>query len=581
MGGNRINEFDFIKKYQPLLDSIVHYNFNPGFSPINYTMYDDAIDYDLEYAGTLIRFLPDGFDNFDINEFIADFSSLNNTIVKYECYWLAGLAYGILASSLKDSFENNQKRRTRNEYYQKSIEYYTVALKKDENSYSYNNRGIAKALLHEYESAIEDFNLAIKLDPNNLLIYYNNRGAVNYRKEKYNSAISDYSKAIKTNSNNVNASIVYTNRGIAYVEKKEFDKAIRDYSKSIEIFNEREWFYICRGMAYTEKGEYDKAIEDYEVALKKYDKRVWTNVCMGNAYFLIGEEENAIFYYDKAIENAKELYPKNYWPYTNRGLYLLKNNKYDKAITDFTKAIELTSNPMRKNWAYLNRGEAFSKKGMHPEALKDFNEAILINPKDISAHIAISKTLYYLNKKEESENRLFSVYYNYELEIDEYIDLMNTFSLVNNYTIADEIFNKVTNKYKNINNIQGKDKDYLINLNHTYNQIKRIQNEKNREKVNEIKEKMDNLAQELRIIKSQNEMLQKKADIIDQKLDKLKENIFSFKDDLIEIKASTSSINMKVDKIYSKATQLTSTLKKTDPIKFDKKKIELKRLLET
>ncbi|HNR43960.1 MAG TPA: hypothetical protein PKH80_02235 [Methanofastidiosum sp.] len=129
--------------------------------------------------------MPEGFDNFDINEFMADFSNLNNTIVKYECYWLSGLAYIILASSLKDNFENNQRRKIRDEYYQKGIDYYTEALKKDENSYNYNNRGIARARLHEYELAIEDFNLAMTLDPNNLLIYYNNRGAVNYRKEKY------------------------------------------------------------------------------------------------------------------------------------------------------------------------------------------------------------------------------------------------------------------------------------------------------------------------------------------------------------------------------------------------------------
>jgi len=44
VGGNRINEFDFIKKYQPLLDSIVHYNFNTRFSVKNYSWYDDAID---------------------------------------------------------------------------------------------------------------------------------------------------------------------------------------------------------------------------------------------------------------------------------------------------------------------------------------------------------------------------------------------------------------------------------------------------------------------------------------------------------------------------------------------------------
>ena len=56
----------------------------------------------------------------------------------------------------------------------------------------------------------------------------------------------------------------------------------------------------------------------------------------------------------------------------------LDNGKYDLAIADFTKAIEL--NP-RLALAYLNRGLAYASKGQFDLAITDFTKVIELNPR--------------------------------------------------------------------------------------------------------------------------------------------------------------------------------------------------------
>ncbi len=62
--------------------------------------------------------------------------------------------------------------------------------------------------------------------------------------------------------------------------------------------------------------------------------------------------------------------------------YVLKG-KYDEAISDFTKAIEI--NPKFAD-AYFSRGAAFGIKCQHDQAISDYNKAIEINPKYAKAY---------------------------------------------------------------------------------------------------------------------------------------------------------------------------------------------------
>jgi tetratricopeptide (TPR) repeat protein len=57
--------------------------------------------------------------------------------------------------------------------------------------------------------------------------------------------------------------------------------------------------------------------------------------------------------------------------------------QYDKAISDYTKAIEL--NPKHAD-IYYSRGLAHNKMGQYDKAISDFTEAIKLKSKTASLH---------------------------------------------------------------------------------------------------------------------------------------------------------------------------------------------------
>jgi len=73
----------------------------------------------------------------------------------------------------------------------------------------------------------------------------------------------------------------------------------------------------------------------------------------------------------------------NQYKYFYRGKRFYDLGEYDKAILDFTRAIELERNYV---FAYVERGLAWEKKGFHEKALADFNNALEINPQYTKAY---------------------------------------------------------------------------------------------------------------------------------------------------------------------------------------------------
>lgn len=83
----------------------------------------------------------------------------------------------------------------------------------------------------------------------------------------------------------------------------------------------------------------------------------------------------------KAFYSAAEPWfdPQTGEQFNDRGVHYYERNRYDKAIQDFTKALEL--DPMLAD-AASNRGWALVQKEDALTALADFDEAIRMNPRD-------------------------------------------------------------------------------------------------------------------------------------------------------------------------------------------------------
>ena len=116
----------------------------------------------------------------------------------------------------------------------------------------------------DYPKAIANYEEAIRLDPDNVLLYYR-RGNANLGQEQYGEAIDDYSEAIRLNSDFSDA---YYWRGRVKHLLERYDEAIEDYSEAIRLNSDFSDAYHWRGRVKHLLERYDEAIEDHDEAIR-------------------------------------------------------------------------------------------------------------------------------------------------------------------------------------------------------------------------------------------------------------------------------------------------------------------------
>lgn len=134
-------------------------------------------------------------------------------------------------------------------------------------------RGIAYTLLHDYDSALDDFNEYVSIDDKNPLVYWQKaiceagkdglsvQGGIG--SSTGNSAEADLSEAIKLNNKNA---YIYYNRGNLYYKRMQYQKAIDDYTKAIEINPGLAEAYFNRGIVRLKANGKSGIVEDLSKA---------------------------------------------------------------------------------------------------------------------------------------------------------------------------------------------------------------------------------------------------------------------------------------------------------------------------
>jgi TonB family protein len=112
------------------------------------------------------------------------------------------------------------------------------------------------------------------------------------------------------------------------------DELIRQQPKSVAA-------YITRGSAYQQKGEADKALADFNQAIRLDPKSARAHCDRGILEDVLLQQPNkALADYNEAIRLA----PDFKRAYVNRGVHFLEQHDYERALPDFTRAIELIPN---------------------------------------------------------------------------------------------------------------------------------------------------------------------------------------------------------------------------------------------
>ncbi|MDT8317217.1 MAG: tetratricopeptide repeat protein [bacterium] len=176
---------------------------------------------------------------------------------------------------------------------------HAVNVSKNSNT-AFFNRGLMSYRDGNVEQAINDYSVAIMLNPFDVEALYN-RGTIYYEIDKNEMAIEDFNSAIELNPLH---SEIYINRGNVYFKIGMFKQAMKDYNKAIKVDPEDEKAYFNRALIHEKMGEYQLAIKNYLKAVKYSPEYAEAYYRLATIYSRMGYSEQAQLYYDKASETT-------------------------------------------------------------------------------------------------------------------------------------------------------------------------------------------------------------------------------------------------------------------------------------
>ncbi len=274
---------------------------------------------------------------------------------------------------------------------------------------AYNARGWTKYLLGQivtkpehsgeaecyYQSAVADSDAAIELasvDEDSSAAYHT-RGAAKAALGDYDTAIADFDAAIRLNPE---TAINYLDRGLAKEVLGAKDAAKADFEKAMQINGDLAENYYKEGRGKNDGRAYEAAMDSFDKAIRLnpeyapvYSNRAISQNDLGRRELRGKNPEKAKHHLRGAIVDCTEairLNPKYTAAYNNRGLakYRLGQAEaecansqeaeryYQAAIADLDKAIQLNSKHVK---AHRNRGYVKEKLGQEEAAEADFEKA--------------------------------------------------------------------------------------------------------------------------------------------------------------------------------------------------------------
>jgi serine/threonine-protein kinase len=290
---------------------------------------------------------------------------------------------------------------------------------------AYLNRGLAHFELEDYQTAMNDYNQALQINPNRADIYFN-RGLSRIALGEYQEAISDFNQALKLNPEDAQ---IYLNRGYIRMQLgdhwgsiEDFDQALRlepsaakvffnqmtdtlnDELSAIEDKNQQlAQGLIIRGNLRYELGDYQAALEAFTQALsldpnniEAYNRRSTVRSALGDYQGAIDDLKQVSnlslsreLYLPSTPVTTIELTTKDYY---QRGVDKLQNGDFQGAIADFDRVLEMDT---KEATAFTCRGFAYRRLGNDEKAVEDLEAAarLFYEQGDIQSSQEIVETL--------------------------------------------------------------------------------------------------------------------------------------------------------------------------------------------
>lgn len=196
--------------------------------------------------------------------------------------------------------------------------------------YGYFVRGSNRDANHDFEGALEDYNIGIALHPT-FAHLYNNRGNTLKELKQYKRALIDLNQAIELNSSRGE---YFNNRGLVKSRLGDQEAAILDFNEAIELKPDFYKAYNNRGVSKGYLKNMKAAIEDFNKAINFNSNYAEAFNNRGNAKASLQDYRGSIDDYNRVLEmdayNGLVLY--------NRGLSKYFLSLTEEACRDWEKA---------------------------------------------------------------------------------------------------------------------------------------------------------------------------------------------------------------------------------------------------
>jgi len=203
---------------------------------------------------------------------------------------------------------------------------------KPDQSILYMYKGFSHRNMGNTEKALANFSRYISLNPTDTSAYsYILRGKLKYELGDFNGAVKDYDMAMKLEP--FEEKYQYY-RFVALFEAEQYKKALEAVNKLIQINSDFYGYYFYKGNIYDAMNNYDLAIGMYSIAIIK-------NYQNGDSYFHRAKSYAQLNQYEKAIEDfntAILLKPNDGTYYSAKGNCLFEMGQKKKACENWNEA---------------------------------------------------------------------------------------------------------------------------------------------------------------------------------------------------------------------------------------------------
>ena len=234
---------------------------------------------------------------------------------------------------------------------------------------------------------------------NNLAVDFYNQGSQRFEAKDYAGALQSFQAQIKITESDIYVVAVdtgvYYNAGLAAVNSGKYKDAIQYFQKCADMKYMGITPYFQMSESYLAAGDTANAEATLTGLSAKFpnDK----NVTLQLIDLYIKGNKNAEA--QKYIKVAKESDPNNFSLYLASGIIFLNEFKYDDAITELTKSIELKGDVYDSQYglgaAYINKAADMFKTANEIMDVKKYSEAI------DQANAVYAKALPYMEKANE------------------------------------------------------------------------------------------------------------------------------------------------------------------------------------